>query len=248
MITDLVTGIVPQALVMVYTMVSVPETRPLTTPAADTVARVVFVLLQLPPAVASVNVVEAPGQTELLPEIAATNGDAISNGKRETNVPQLLVTVYLSVSIPEFTPVTTPPEVIVAIEVYMLLQVPPVAAVVSVVVPPVQMLEVPPSVTGALIFTVTTRNTEPVKPQLFVTEYLMVSVPADMAVTNPVLLIVATEVFALDQVPPAVPSVSARVLPTHTADEEPEIAAGAGVPVMVILRAVVTVPQALVSV
>jgi hypothetical protein len=50
-------------------------------------------------------------------------------------------------------------------------------------------------------------------PQLLVTLYLMVVVPADTALTMPVLLTVATLATLLLQVPPAVPEALSEIVP-----------------------------------
>jgi hypothetical protein len=60
----------PPALVTVYLIVAVPAETPFTTPVlAFTVAIEVFKLLQTPPVVASVKVVEPPLHTDLIPPI-----------------------------------------------------------------------------------------------------------------------------------------------------------------------------------
>ena len=47
----------------------------------------------------------------------------------------------------------------------------------------------------------------------------MVGVPADTPVTTPVVLTVASAVLLLDQIPPAILSVSKDVEPAHTVEE-----------------------------
>jgi hypothetical protein len=60
----------PPAFVIVYLIVAVPAETPFTTPVlAFTVAIDVFKLLQTPPVVASVKVVEPPRHTDLIPPI-----------------------------------------------------------------------------------------------------------------------------------------------------------------------------------
>ena len=58
-------------------------------------------------------------------------------------------------AVPDEIPVTKPVDTTVAIAVLPLLQLPPVRVLVSVVVPPVASVAVPPMV-GGLLFTVTT--------------------------------------------------------------------------------------------
>ena len=71
-------------------MVAVPALMPVTTPVAGlTEATALLLLLQLPPAVASLNVVVAPLHTVVVPVIAATA------------VPVVTVTVVVAVAVPQ---------------------------------------------------------------------------------------------------------------------------------------------------
>jgi hypothetical protein len=70
--------VVLHPLVTVYSMVAEPAATPVTTPVlASTVAAAGFVLLQVPPAVALVNVIVWPAQTDDGPVIGATVGAAV---------------------------------------------------------------------------------------------------------------------------------------------------------------------------
>jgi hypothetical protein len=55
-------------------MVAVPAVLPRTTPVVDTDAMAALLLLHVPATVVSVNVVVAPAQTVVAPEIAPTTG------------------------------------------------------------------------------------------------------------------------------------------------------------------------------
>lgn len=69
------TGIVAiQPAADVYVIVEVPAATPVTIPVEPIVALLTSLLLQVPPAVASVKDVVNPTQTALVPEIAAGNG------------------------------------------------------------------------------------------------------------------------------------------------------------------------------
>lgn len=121
-----------------------PDDMAVTAPECETVAREVLLLLQVPPVVASVNVVIAPGQTaDVPPDIAAIDGEETVIVKVAILVPQVFVTVYLITDVPAATPLTTPPLVIVATDVVVLLQTPPLVASLSVVVVPIHIFEVP---------------------------------------------------------------------------------------------------------
>jgi hypothetical protein len=126
----------------------------------------------------------------------------------ELDVPQLLVTVYFMVAVPDPAAVTTPvPEFTVATAVLLLLQVPPlVPLLVNVVGEPAQAVEEPLIVPAfGAAFTVI-NFVELNVPQLPVTVYFIVELPAATAVTTPVVAFtVATEVERLLQLPPLVP-------------------------------------------
>src|ERR1700744_4787479 len=64
--------------VMVYVMVTVPTALPVTLPAASIVAIVLSLEVQVPPLVASVNVIVLPAQTILLPRIGTVVGVALT--------------------------------------------------------------------------------------------------------------------------------------------------------------------------
>ena len=124
----------------VYVIVAVPAFTPLTTPLEEpTVATDISLLLQVPPP-PSLNVVVAPAQTVVVPEIAEGNGLTVTGFVAEH--PD--VAVYDIVLVPEPTPETTPvEEPIVATDVVPLLHIPPEAVSDTVIVKPTQTLSGP---------------------------------------------------------------------------------------------------------
>jgi hypothetical protein len=115
--------------------VSIPEVTPVTTPPVTVAFE--LVALQLPPVLVSVKVSLCPTHASESPVIAPIEGTELTvMGKEATEEPQLLVVVYLIVSMPVATAVTTPPLLTVAIPVAELLHVPPVAVQDKVVVEP----------------------------------------------------------------------------------------------------------------
>jgi hypothetical protein len=129
-ITFVAVPVSPQALVMEYIIESVPAETPVAIPVVEIVATELLVLLHAPPVVASVNVIDAPWQTADAPPIAAGIVGlelVMVTLSRAVAVPQVLVTMYLTVSAPAEMPVAIPVLVMVAKEVLLILQVPPVA-------------------------------------------------------------------------------------------------------------------------
>lgn len=105
-----------------------PPLTPVTVPLVPTVAIAVLALLHTPPGVASDNAIVDDAQTVDGPVIVpALRKAPIVITLVATAVPQLLVTVYLMVSIPGVIAVTTPLLLIVAIVVLLRLHTPPVA-------------------------------------------------------------------------------------------------------------------------
>ena len=100
---------VPQLLVTLYTIVSVPAIRPVTMPAVVTNA-LLLVAPHEPPVVACVSDIAAPVHTLAGPDIAAREPALTEIILLVVAVPQLLVTVYTMVSVPTVTPLTIPPE------------------------------------------------------------------------------------------------------------------------------------------
>jgi hypothetical protein len=139
------------------------------------------------------------------------------------------------VALPALTPVTTPAPLTVATDVLLLAHdvVPPDAVSTRVMTPPEQVVVLPlmkPAYGAAstLMLCVAVAL-----PQLLVTVYVMVAVPADTAVTTPVDDTEAMEGLLLLHAPAPDVSVSVPVVPAHS-DAVPLMtpAAGAGLMVM----------------
>ena len=114
--------------------------------------------------------------------------------------------------VPAEIPVTTPEELMVPTAGLLLLHVPPGVAELNVVVSPIQTSSVPVigSGNGLTVRVFITIQSVP-KP------YVMLVVPADSVVTNPVVKpIVATLGLPLIHVPPKTASVHVVVCPTHS--------------------------------
>lgn len=134
-------------------MVSIPTAIPVTPPEAVTVPRAELLLLQVPPAAVSDNVIEAATQTVPGPVITPAFGSGFTVNGVVTRQP--VGKVYVIVAVPTAMPVTTPEDVpIAAVPVALLLHVPPPEASVSVVVKVRQTCVVPPIEAGSG-FTVT---------------------------------------------------------------------------------------------
>ena len=180
---------VPQLLVTVYFMVSVPAALPVTTPPALTPASA-YTELQVPPAVpvASVRVIWEPAQTVDRPLMAPALGIGLTVTTCVVAiVPQLLVTVYDIVVLPTVTGVTTPVALTVATAAAVLSHVPPEDVSVRVSREPIHTV-LPPLITpdaGSGLTVTTCVATE--DPQALETVYLTVSVPALTPVTTPAM-------------------------------------------------------------
>lgn len=114
------------------------------------VAVPVLTLLHVPPAVASLKVVVSPSQTLFIPVIC-------DNGFTSTAVDtiQLVPSVYVMLTVPALPPVTIPVLAsTVASEIFPLVQVPPLTALLSVVVWPEHTFVIP-EINDGNAFTVT---------------------------------------------------------------------------------------------
>ena len=142
---------------------------PVTLPDASTVPTEEVTLLHAPPAAASVKAVLAPAQTMGVPVIVPAFGNALTvTTWVAAAVPQLLVTVYDIVVLPEEMPLTLPAASTVPTEDVTLLHAPPAAALVKAVLAPAQTTGVPVMVPAlGNVLTVTTRIAAAV-PQLLV--------------------------------------------------------------------------------
>jgi hypothetical protein len=256
-VSALVAEAEPQLFVTVYFTVTEPAAVPVTMPPDVMVAEPVpFTIDHVPPEVASVNAgVEAPTHTlDAPPPIAATAGVPFTIRELVTVVvPQSLVTVYFTVTVPALIPVTTPPEVMVAEPVpFVTDQAPPdVASVNAGVEAPAHTLAAPPPIAATVgtSFTVSGIVAE-AEPQLLVTVYFTVTEPALPPVTTPPGVMLAVPVpFTIDHVPPGVASLNPGVvLPTHTLAAPLFIGATVGVPFTVSDAVAEAVPQLLLTV
>ena len=162
-----------------------------------------------------------------------------------------MATVYLIVSTPAVTPVTTPPRTVAVV--LLLLHVPPGAKSVNVTDEPVQTVEGPVMAPSSGNGFTVTAFVAFVMPHAFVIVYLMVSTPADIPVTMPPIgmpltvppITVACALLAL-QVPPFVLSVNIIEDPTHTLDGPVMLSTICSVSTLTIFIAV-SVPHKLVT-
>ena len=196
-------------LVVVFKKVKValPVATPVTTPELVTVAIELLLLVHVPPIVGD-NVIVLPTQTEAP---ALTTGSALMDTALVVALQVVeVVSVKIKVALPAATPVTTPELVTVAIELLLLVHVPPIVGD-NVIVLPTQT-EAPAVTTGcALMVTAVV-----VALQLVVASVkVKVALPPATPVTTPVLVTVAFVVSLLDHVPPVVGD-NVIVLPTQT--------------------------------
>ena len=132
-------------------MVELPAVMPATVPDVPTVA-FALLLLHVPLPVASLNVVDEPAQTLIVPVIAAGNGFTVTAAVTLQPGPD----IYDIVAVPFATPLTIPLVPILAIAELLLLQAPPETDSPSEVVRPVHTFSVPVIEAGtAFIVTVT---------------------------------------------------------------------------------------------
>jgi hypothetical protein len=134
-------------------MVARPIATPVTNP-PTTEATVALLVPQLPPVIVGISVVVAPRQTLVVPD--KPNDDSkgsTATTKAATDVPQVLVAVYLTVSIPAVMAVKRPALLTVAMAGNTVDQVPPVPVTLSVSSPPAQTVARPVMVPakGALL-------------------------------------------------------------------------------------------------
>lgn len=103
----------------------------------------------------------------------------------------------------------------VATAVLSLLQVPPVAVSVKVIVVPVHIVPPPPIVPAVTDVPIVIPSVAVALPHAVVTVYMTVFAPELAGVSTPELLIVAV-LLLTDHTPPVLPSVYVAVLPVHT--------------------------------
>ena len=138
-----------QPVLRLYFIVVVPADTPVTVPEAEPmVATAVLVLLQVPPEVASLNVVVKPTHTVEVPEIAAGKGLTVTLVTARHPV----LSTYEITATPPVIPVTVPEVAsMVAIAVLELLHVPPPGRSVRKVMEPAQTVVVPLMAKGVVL-------------------------------------------------------------------------------------------------
>ena len=128
-------------------------------------------LVHVPPVELSVKAIDEPVQTDVGPDIVPATGSGFTVTPYVAVArPQLFTTVYVAVALPAAMPVTIPPVLIVATERGVMLQEPPVADSVNVIVDPWQTLvgpEIDPATGNGLTATVYVATAV---PQVEVTE------------------------------------------------------------------------------
>ena len=135
-------------------MFAVPADAPVITPVvAPTVATDTLLLLHVPPLVISDKEVVDPAQNDKVPDIPIGTGFTVIT-LVALAVPQPPVTVYVAVSTPTVTPVTTFPAIVAFA--LLMLHVPPLTASVSAMFAPVITVAAPVIVPADVAFTVTT--------------------------------------------------------------------------------------------
>jgi hypothetical protein len=182
----------------------------------------------VPPLVAyAVSVTTSPAQT-IVSGVATAVTAGLVNGAtvtifRATAVPQLLATVYKTVSVPGVTPVTIPPETVAKVSATD--QVPPAGVSVSVITEPGHTTEGPAITPGAGNGNTDTAWRVTVVPHELVRLYLMVSLPAYIPVTSPPATCAKEKVVV--QLPPVGTAVIVIESAIQTTDG-PDNVAGAG--------------------
>jgi hypothetical protein len=208
-------AVATQPVPSVYVMVTVPAVTPVTTPEV-LIDAFVLLLLHVPPVVVLVSVVVLPSQTVSVPVIVPGSALMVTVAAVIQPVPK----AYVIAVVPEAMPATTPAASIDALAGILLVQVPPAVVLASEVVRPWHTVSVPVIAAGNAL---TVAVAVVIQPEGNV--YVMSVVAVAMPVTTPEASMVATEVTALDHVPPEAAVLSVVILPSHT-DNVPVIGAG----------------------
>jgi hypothetical protein len=127
-------------------MVLVPTVTPVTFPDPSTVALLVLLLLQVPPAVASVKAIVVPAHSDVAPEIPPKFGFTVTTNEAVQPEPSVYIIVAVPEAKPDTIPVVVPTE---AINAGLLLQVPFDTASLNVIVYPTQTDDAPNTAVGA---------------------------------------------------------------------------------------------------
>jgi hypothetical protein len=157
------TVVITQPVGKVYVMVAAPTVSPVTMPVNKlTVATVVLLLLHVPPAVASLNIVVSPKHTFVLPVIGAGNGFTVTVVvMKQPNV--YVIVVVAAVVPPNEPPVKNPlTGLIVAMVVFALLHIPPALASLKVVVRPWHTIVLPVITAGSALTVTVVVEAQPV--------------------------------------------------------------------------------------
>jgi hypothetical protein len=159
---------VPQILVRLYEMITVPTLTPVTTPALDTTA-LVLDALQVPPDTEAESVAVLPAHNTTGPVMVPVTGVLSTVIKAvDDALPHTLVTVYTTLAVPVVRACTKPADETEATVPLVVLQLPPDTVEVSVAEVPTQRVVVPLSVPAkGSAFTVNAA-VRVVVPQLFV--------------------------------------------------------------------------------
>lgn len=191
-----------------YDITTVPGATPKTVPVASTVAIVISLLIQPPPAVALVSVVLLPTQMSLTPTMMDGSGFTVTS----SSLRQPVGSVYVIIVVPGYIPVTTPvPASMLAGAPLGPLQI-PTGVLASVVVRPSHTCGLPVIGVGSGSTVSTNCALQPVP-----SAYVSITVPWDIPPTIPLVEpMVPIAVLLLLHVPPPVVLVSMAVLPSHT--------------------------------
>ena len=209
----------PQVFILLYLMVSIPSTEPVIVADDPVEVKVASVLdaLHVPPVESAISVMGEPKQTDVGPLMVPAYTSALTfTVFLATADPQVLVTVYLIVSVPAVTPVTTP-SVLVALPVPAVdVHIPPRVLSVNVIVAPGQTLPTPPIAATVGVKTTVTDKVDVLVPQTLFTVYVIVSTPALLPPKTTPAADMVTFVFVADQVPPVVVLLSVSCVPPQT--------------------------------
>lgn len=148
----LVAIVVPQVFVFEYVITTTPLPIPVTIPVLPTVAISILLLVQLPPVIELIRVVDEPAHNSEAPVIVAismlSDTVTITDPVAEPQESELL---YEMIVVPVPTPVTIPEVLTVATATLLLLHDPPVLLDVNVAVSPLHRTVVPDINTGIIL-------------------------------------------------------------------------------------------------
>jgi hypothetical protein len=213
-----------------YVIIDVPPETPVTTPVEEPIAALPLLLLQVPPDEVLLRVVVSPAQTTVVPDIVAGNGFTVTVVTMMQPVPR----VYVIAAVPNEAPVATPDDEPIVTFALLLLHMPPVTALLRLVVEPRQT-DVGPVIPAGKGLTVNTI----IAWQPVLSIYVILAVPEVTPVTTPVVDPIVAFPLLLLHVPPEVVLLRLEVSPMQTCGV-PVIAAGSE---FIVTAAVASVPQ-----